>query len=50
MSLLKAPVVKNSDILAAMYFIFVKNVLEQLASLSIPKLDLTGKIRKEVIK
>ena len=29
MSLLKAPVVKNSYILAGIYFIFLKNVMNQ---------------------
>ena len=41
MFLLTAPIIKNSHILAGIYFIFLKNVLD---------LDLSEKIGKVVIK
>ena len=50
MFLLTAPIVKNSHILTGIYFIFLKNVLDQLKSLLIPNLDLSEKIGKVVIK
>ena len=48
--LVTAPIVKNSHILTGIYFIFLKNVLDQLKSLLIPNLDLSEKIDKVVIK
>ena len=50
MSLLTALIVKNSYILAGIYYVFLKNVLYQTWRLSIPNLDLSQKIGKEVIK
>ena len=49
MSLLTAFIVKNSHILAGIYFIFLKIVLDQAERLSIPNLDLIEKIGKVVI-
>ena len=43
MSLSKTPIVKNSHVLAGIYFIFLKNVLDQT-------LGLSEKIGKVVIK
>ena len=47
MSLLTAPIVKNSHILTGIYLIFLKSVLE---SFEIPNLDLSEKILEAVIK
>ena len=42
---LTAPIVENSHILAGIYFIFLKNILNQLKSLlMISNLDLSEKI------
>ena len=50
MSLLTVPIVKNSHILAGIYFIFLKERPKtKLESLAIPNLDLTEKIEKVVI-
>ena len=49
MSLLTALIVKNSHILAGLYFIFLKNVLYQ-TWLLIPNLEVSEKIQKRVIK
>ena len=48
MFLLTASIVKNRHMLAEIYFIFLKNILDQ--SLLIPNLDLSEKIGKVVIK
>ena len=51
MSLLTALIVENSYILAGIYFIFPKKTPKtKLEELSIPNLDLSGKIEKVVIK
>ena len=51
MSLLTALIVKNSHILAGMYFIFLKTCPRpNLKRLSIQNLDLSEKIGKVVIK
>ena len=50
MSLLTALIVKNSNILAGIYFIFPKKTLQtKLERLSIPNLELIEKIRKVVL-
>ena len=50
MPLLAALIVKNSHILSGIYFIFLKNVLEQMwKAFNIPNLDLSEKIGKVVI-
>ena len=40
MSLLTVPIVKDSDVLAGIYFIFLKNVLDQtvLKTIELPRL------------
>ena len=48
MFLLTAPIVKNSHILAGIYFL--KSVLDKLKSPSIPNLDLSENNVKVVIK
>ena len=51
MSLLTAAIVKNSQNLAATYFIFLKKTsYTTLERLSIPNLDLSEKIGKTIIK
>ena len=50
MPLLIGSIIKNSHILDEVYFIFLKNVLEQIESLPISDLDLSEKIGKIVIK
>ena len=50
MFLLTALIVKNSHVLAGIYFIFLKTLWTKLKSRSIPILDLTEKIGKVVIK
>ena len=47
MSLLTVLIVQN-NILTGIYLIFLKNVLTKLERLSIPNLDLSGKIGKVV--
>ena len=49
-SLLATLVVKNSNIFAGIYFIFLKASYTKLERLSIPNLDLIEKIGKVVIK
>ena len=41
MSLLTVPIVKDSDVLAGIYFIFLKNVLDQtvLKTIELPRLS-----------
>ena len=49
-SLLTVPTVKSSNILAGIYFIFLKECPRaNLKSLAIPNLDLSEKIEKVVI-
>ena len=48
--LLTARTVKNSHILAGIYFIILKNNLDQFERLPISNLDLSKKIGKVVIK
>ena len=48
MSLLTVLIVQNNHILTGIYLIFLKNVLAKLERLSIPNLDLSGKIGKVV--
>ena len=50
MSLLKALILKNSHILAAIFFTFKKSSWIKLERFSVPNLDLTEKIGKLVIK
>ena len=50
MSLLAAPIVKNSYILARIYFVFLKIDLKIIDSLLIPNSDITKKIEKAVTK
>ena len=50
MSLLTAPIVKNSHIQAKTYFIFLKVCPKKLESTLIPNFDLSKKIGKAVTK
>ena len=50
MSLLTAFIVKNSHILAGIYFIFLKKALDQTEKAFNTKLDISEKIGKVVIK
>ena len=50
MFLLTTPIDKNRHILHGILLIFLKNVLDQRKSLSIPKLDISEKIGGLVIK
>ena len=50
MSLLTAPIDKNSHISGRIYFIFLKNLLKQIWKSFIPNIDLSEMIEKSVIK
>ena len=50
MSLQTVPIVKNSHIYTGIYFIFLKNVLQNFESLSIATFGLGGEIGKAVSK
>ena len=50
MSLLTAPIDKNSHVSARIYFTFLKNFLKKPESLLIPNFDLSEKIGKAVTK
>ena len=50
MSSLTVAIVKNSRILAGIYFIFAKNSLDKLERFSIPNLRISEKIGKTVFK